>query len=100
MFYTNKRILFFKCGNFLSGEDYKQQVLDFIRKEQKLSNIMTKAKFQPFCRANSINLGYSEEIRVFPRTVIEGSKASFLHNNHFCLFWKSEDVSFGQAIEE
>ena len=24
----------------------------------------------------------------------------FLYNNHFCLLWKSQNVSFGQAINE
>ena len=23
-----------------------------------------------------------------------------LHNNYFCLFWKSEEVSFNQAVKE
>ena len=36
----------------------------------------------------------------FPRTVTERNKALFLYKNHFCLIWKSEGVSFNQAIEE
>ena len=35
---------------------------------------MTKARFQPFCRANTNNLGYSDGIRVFPKTVTEKKK--------------------------
>ena len=49
---------FVKGINFLTGQDYKQQYLDFIRSEQRRSNIMTKARIQPFCRANDNNLGY------------------------------------------
>ena len=50
-----------KCINFLRGQGYKQQNLDSIKSEQKRSNIMAKARNQPFCRANNINLGYMME---------------------------------------
>ena len=53
-----KGYCFIICVNFLIGEDYKQHHLDFIRNEKRRSNIMTKARIQPFCRANNINLGY------------------------------------------
>ena len=52
-----KGYCFVKCVNFLTGQDYKQQYPDFIRKEKTRSNIMTKARIQTFCRANKINLG-------------------------------------------
>ena len=61
---------------------------------------MTKARIQPFCRANNINLGYFNNDRVFPRTVINRDSALYLHNIHFCLTWKSEGVSFNQAVKE
>ena len=61
---------------------------------------MTKARIQPFCRANNINLGCYNEDRVFPRSVTNRDSASFLFNNHFCLIWKSEGVNFEQAIKE
>ena len=57
-FTTTKGYCFVKCINFLTGEDYKQQYLEFIRNEKRRSNIMTKARIQPFCRANNINFGY------------------------------------------
>ena len=56
-FIPTKGYCFVKCVNFLTGEDYKEKYLDFIRNEKRRSNIMTKARIQPFCRANSINLG-------------------------------------------
>ena len=43
-----KRYCFVKSINFLTGQDYKQQYLDFIRNERRRSNIMTKARIQPF----------------------------------------------------
>ena len=61
---------------------------------------MTKARIQPFCRANNINLGYYNDDRVFPRTVSNRDSALYLYDNHFCLIWKSEGVSFKQAIKE
>ena len=61
---------------------------------------MTKARIRPYYRANNINLGYYDGERVFPRSVTDRNNASFLYNNHFCLIWKSEGVSFIQAIRE
>ena len=82
-FITTKGYCFIKSFNFLTGEDYKQQNLEFIRNEQRRSNIMTKARIQPFCRANNINLGYYNNDRVFPRTVTNRDTALYLYTNHF-----------------
>ena len=95
-----KGYCFVKCINFLTGQDYKQQYLEFIRNEKRRSNFMTKARIQPFCRANNINLGYWDGERVFPRTVTNRDSALYLYDNHFCLIWKSQGVSFNQAITE
>ena len=91
---------FVKCINFLTGQDYKQKYLDFIRSEQRRSNIMTKATIQPFCRANNINLGYYDDDGAFPRTVTKRNSALYLKKNHFCLIWKSQGVSFNQTIQD
>ena len=61
---------------------------------------MTKARIQPFCRANNINLGHYDGESIFPRSVTERDRALYLFNNHFCLIQKSENVSFIQAIKE
>ena len=61
---------------------------------------MTKARTQPFSRANNINLGSYDGTRVFPRSVTDRNIALFLYNFQFCLIWKSEGVSFNQAIKE
>ena len=95
-----KGYCFVKCINFLTEQDYKEQYLDFIRNVKRRTNIMTRARIQPFCRANNINLGYWDGERVFPRSVTKRNTTLFLYNNHFCLIWKSEGVSFNQAIEE
>ena len=99
-FIPRKEYCFVKCINYLTGRDYKQEHLRFIRNEKRRSNIMTMARIQPFCRANNINLGYYNNDRVFPRTVTNRHSAFYLYNNHFCSTWKSEGGSFIQAIRE
>ena len=61
---------------------------------------MTISRIQPFCRANGINLEFYNNDRVFPRTVTNRDSALYLYNNHFRLIWKSQGVSFIQAINE
>ena len=61
---------------------------------------MTKARIQPFCKANKINLGYYDGESVVSRSVTDRNNALFLYNNQFRLIWKSEGVRFNQAIKE
>ena len=91
---------FVKSVNFLTGGDYKEQYLNFIRNEKRRSNITTKARIQPLCQDNNNILGYNNDDRVFPRTVTNRNSALFLYNTHFCLIWKSQGVSFNKAIQE
>ena len=98
-----KGYCFIKCLIFSTGEDYKQQYLDFLRNEKRRSNIMTMARIQPCLRKLGIDLGYYNGDRVFPRTVTNRDNrdsALYLYNNHFCLIGKSENVSFNQAVRE
>ena len=44
-----KGYCFVKCINYLTGQENKQQYLDFIRNEKRRSNIMTMARIQPYC---------------------------------------------------
>ena len=67
---------------------------------KKDDQTLSKARFQPFCKAKNNNLGYYDGERVFPRSVTDRNNALFLCNNHFCLIKKSEGVSFNQAIRE
>ena len=95
-----KGYCFVKCINYLTGQDYKQEYLDFIRNEKRRSNIMTMARIQPCLKKLGIDLGYYNSERVFPRTVTNRDSALYLYNNHFCLIWKSEGISFKDAIKE
>ena len=99
-FIPTKGYCFVKCFNFLTGQDYKDKNLEFIRNEKRRSNIMTKARIQQFCKKNNINLGYFDGNGVYLRSVTNRNSAIYLYNNHFCLIWKSHGVSFNQAIQE
>ena len=99
-FIPSKGCCFVRCNDFLTGGDYKQQYLDFFRNEKRRSNLKTKARFQPFCRANNINLVYFDGTRVFPRSATDRENALFLYNNHFCLIWKSGGVNSNHAFKE
>ena len=94
-FIPTKGYCFVKCVNFSTGQDYKEQYLDFIRNEKRRTNIMTMATIQPFCKANNIDLGYyNNNNRVYPSSVTNRNNALYLYNNHFCLIWKSQGKNF------
>ena len=61
---------------------------------------MTTARIKPFCKKYNVNIGYYDNIRVYPRFVAERNKPLYLYKNHFCFIWKSEGVSFRKAIQE
>ena len=61
---------------------------------------MAMARTQPCLRKLGIDLGYYNGERVFPRTVTNRDTALFLHETHSCLIWKSQNVSFKDAIRE
>ena len=69
-FIPTKRYCFIKCTKIITGENSKEQYLEFIRNEKRRSNIMTTARVGPFCRANNFSLVYFDGVRVFPRSVI------------------------------
>ena len=99
-FIPTKGYCFVKCINYLTGQDYKQGYLDFIRNEKRRSNVMTMARIQPCLRKMGIDLGYYNGERIFLRSVTDRNKALFLYYNHYCLIWKSQGVGFNQAVQE
>ena len=46
---------FIKCFNQITGNDYTEGFLTFIRTEQKRSNVMTSARSLPFCKNRNIS---------------------------------------------
>ena len=60
---------------------------------------MTSARIQPTCKYYNINIGYNDGFRAYPRNITERNTAIKILNNHFCLIWKSQNISFNQVIE-
>ena len=89
---------FLKCIKYFTKKDYTE-VLTFIRTEQRRSNVLTSARIQPFCRKYNINIGCTDGTRINPRNIIQRNTALKIHDNHFCLIWKSNGISFSQVIE-
>ena len=91
---------FLKCNNYFTKKDYTQEIYTFIRTEQRTSNVMTSARIQRFCRKDNRKIGYYDGFRIYPRIITERKVALKMHNIQFCLIWKSDGISFNQAIEE
>ena len=90
---------FIKRINYFTKKDYTEEFLAFIRSEKHRSGVMTTARIQPFCKKYNINIGYFNGKEILSRTVTQRIIALKVHNNHFCLIWKSDNVSFNQVIE-
>ena len=89
---------FIKCINYFTKKDYTE-FLTFIKTEKYRSRVMTTARIQPFCKIYNINIGYFNGKEIWARTVTQRNTALKIHHNHFCLIWKSDNVSFNQVIE-
>ena len=61
---------------------------------------MTSARIQPFCKNYLINIGCFDGMRISLRIMTHRNISLFIYNNHFCLIWKSNGISFNQEIEE
>ena len=95
----NSGMCFIKCINRFTKKDYTEEFLTFIRSEQRRSNVMTSARVGSFCRRYNINIGCFDGMRINPRNITQRDTALKIHNNHFCLIWKSDRISFKQVIE-
>ena len=90
---------FIRCINYFTKKDYTEDFLTFIRTEQRRSNVMTSARIQPFFKKYNINIGCFYGTRINPRNLTQRDTSLFMYNNHFCLIWKSDGISFNQAKE-
>ena len=62
---------------------------------------MKSARIQPFCRKYNINIGCCDGARINPRNLTQRNTSLFIYDNHFCFFfWKSQNISFNQVIED
>ena len=60
---------------------------------------MTSARIQPFGKKYNINIVHFDGFRVYPRNITERNTALKILYNHFCLNWKSQNISFNEVIE-
>ena len=88
---------FIKCINYFTKKDYTE-FSTFIRTEQRRFNVMTSARIQPFCGKYNIDIGCFDGTRINPRNLAQRNTSLFIYNNHFCLIWKSNGISFNQVI--
>ena len=93
---------FRKCLEFIYKKDFTKKYHDFIKNSKTTKNIMTSAKIQPFCKKYNINLGVYNinQQEILPRYVTERRLCLIIHENHFCVIWKTKNTSFTNAIKE
>ena len=60
---------------------------------------MTMARIQQRPRKLSIDFGSFKGKEICPRTKTKRNIGLYLYNNHFCLIWKSEGVSFNDVVK-
>ena len=58
---------------------------------------MTSAKIQPLYKKYKINIACFDGTRTNPRNFSQRDTALKIHQNHFCLIWKSNGFSFDKA---
>ena len=91
---------FIKCINYFNKKDYTEEILTFIRSEQRRSNVMAFAKIQPFCKKYNITIGCFDGTRINPRNLTQRNTSLFIYENHFCLIWKPDGISFEKTVTE
>ena len=93
---------FRKCLEFISNKDLSEEYRDFIKNTKTTKNIMNCAKIQPFCKKYNINLGVYNinQQEILPRSITERRICLYIHENHFCLIWKTKNTTFTDAIKE
>ena len=93
---------FRKCLEFIYKKDFSKEYKKFILDSYRCKNIMTSAKIQPFGRKYNNNLGvYNKKQRsILPKTITERRICLLIHNNLFCVIWKTNQSTFPDAIRE
>ena len=72
-------ICFIKCNNHLTDKHYTEDFSTFIQTEQRISNVMTSVRIQPFCNKHSIIIGCFVGFRVSPRNNTENNIALYMY---------------------
>ena len=93
---------FRKCIEFITKKDFSEQYRKFIKDSKRSKNIMTSARIQPFCKKHNINLVVynKNQQKILPLSITQRKVCLFIHENHFCLNWKTNNTTFSNAIKE
>ena len=89
---------FIKCIKYFTEKDYTEEFSTFTRTKKYRSGVMKSARIQPFCRKYNINLGCFDGTRINPRNITQRNTSLFIYEHHFCLTWKSKDITFNQVL--
>ena len=91
---------FIKCFTCFTNKDYMEGFRNLFRNEKYGSKIMISARTQPFCWKYDIYIDCFDGMGIDLRNITRGNTSLYIYNNQFCLIWKSNGISFNQAIEE
>ena len=69
---------FIKCIIYFTKKGYREEFLNFIRTEQRISNVMTSARIQPFCKKFNINIDCFDGARINPRNITQRDTSLFI----------------------
>ena len=61
---------------------------------------MTSARNQPFCKKFDLSIGCFDGTRINPRNITQRNISLFIYDIHFSVIWKSNGISFNEAIEK
>ena len=79
-----------RLENMFENKDFSSEYEDIIFSFDTRKNIMTLAKFQPFCMEHGLDIGLYNlnSERKLPRTVKQKTVCLYLYKNFFCVLWK------------
>ena len=97
----NGNTYFRKCLEYIYERSFSNEYKEFLIDSHRCKNIMTSAKIQPFSRKYNINLGvYKKNNDQLLKTITEERMCLHIHDNRFCIIWKTNQSTFPDAIEE
>ena len=84
----------------MTGREYIEDFLYFIREGKRRSKVVTQAKIQPFCKKHIIYIGCFDGPKGNPTINTERNKPINPHKNNFNLKWKSQGGGFKNSMKE
>ena len=84
----------------MTGRDYTEEFLIFIRDKKRRSNVMTQTRIQPFRQKHNNKIVCLDGSRINLRNTPERKVALIINKVCFFSIWNSNGISFNKAIEE